>query len=55
MIVIAAVLLGVLLGAFTARKRGGNTADMVQYGAVYGIGFAIIGIIATIVIHRMAI
>lgn len=53
MIVIGAVLLGILLGVHSARKRGGNTADLLQYGAVYGIAFAIVGVIATIVIHRM--
>ena len=53
MIVIGAVLLGILLGVYNARKRGGNTADMLQYGAVYAIAFGIVGVIATIVIHRM--
>jgi hypothetical protein len=53
MIVIGAVLLGILLGVFKARKRGGNIADMLQYGAVYAIAFGIVAVIATIVIHRV--
>ncbi len=53
MIVIFALLFGAALGAFTARKRGGNLADMLQYGAVYAIIFGMIGLIATIVTHRM--
>lgn len=55
MIVIGAVLLGMLLGVISARKRGGNTADLLQYGTVYAIAFGIVGVIATIVIHRMVI
>lgn len=55
MIVIGAVLLGIILGVVSARKRGGNTADLLQYGAVYAIAFGIVGVIATIVIHRMVI
>ncbi len=53
MIVIGAVLLGILLGLYSARKRGGNTADLLQYATVYAIAFAIVGVIATIVLHRM--
>ncbi len=53
MIVIIALLAGVAAGVLTARKRGGNTADMLQYGAVYAIIFGMIGLIATIVTHRM--
>ena len=48
-----AVLLGILSVLYTARKRGGNTADLLQYGAVYAIAFGIVGVIATIVIHRV--
>ncbi|WP_420002560.1 hypothetical protein [Arenibacterium sp. LLYu02] len=53
MIVIIALLAGAASGVLTARKRGGNTADMLQYGAVYAIIFGMIGLIATIVTHRM--
>ncbi|NIZ15515.1 hypothetical protein [Phaeobacter sp. HF9A] len=53
MIVILALFFGAALGAFKARKRGGNLADMLQYGAVYGIIFGMLGMFATIVTHRM--
>jgi prolipoprotein diacylglyceryltransferase len=53
MIVIAAVLLGAVTGALKARKRGGNTLDMLQYGAVYAIVFGILGLLATILTHRV--
>ena len=53
MIVIGGVLLGALIGALKARKRGGNTLDMLQYGAVYAIIFGMVGLLATILTHRV--
>ena len=53
MIVIIALFFGAALGAFKARKRGGNTLDMLQYGAVYAIVFGILGLLATILTHRV--
>ncbi|MAC79242.1 MAG: apolipoprotein acyltransferase [Rhodobacteraceae bacterium] len=55
MIVFGTAILGALIGALTAKKRGGEGLDIAQYGAGYGIAFAILGMIATIVIHRMAV
>lgn len=55
MLVIGGGLLGVLIGCLTAKKRGGSGADMAQYGAGYGIAFALIGMIATVVIERMVV
>lgn len=55
MIVIAAALIGAILGGMTAKKRGGKPADIAQYAAVYAIGFAIVGMLATILIHRSAV
>jgi len=55
MIVIAAALIGAILGGMTAKKRGGKLADIAQYAAVYAIGFAIVGMLATILIHRSAV
>ncbi|SMP22830.1 hypothetical protein [Shimia sagamensis] len=53
------VLLGALLGAITggalAKKRGGKRADILQYGAVYAMIFAILGLFVTLIIHRMAL
>ncbi|KIC39300.1 MULTISPECIES: hypothetical protein [unclassified Leisingera] len=53
MIVILGVLLGGLIGALKAKKRGGNTLDMLQYGAVYAIIFGVLGLLATILTHRV--
>ena len=54
MIVIAGLVLGVVIGAVTARKRGGARLDMAQYAAGYGIAFTLVGLIATILIERIA-
>jgi len=32
-----AFLIGLALGWFTAGKKGGNTADKLQYGVVFGL------------------
>ena len=47
MIVIGGALLGAIIGAMTARRRKGNTLDMLQYGAGYGLAFSVLGMIAT--------
>ncbi|MCE6953255.1 hypothetical protein LAZ29_20205 [Cereibacter sphaeroides] len=54
MIVLAGALLGMVIGATTARRRGGQRLDMLQYGAGYGIAFALGGLFLTILIERLA-
>jgi len=46
--------LGVLIGVLQAKKRKGKALDLVQYGAVFGILFAIIALIINVVILRQA-
>ena len=48
-------LLGAILGAAIARKRRGKGLDIVQYAAGYGILFALIGLILTIIADRTVI
>lgn len=55
MIVLVSALLGALTGGTIAKRRGGKRLDILQYGAVYAMFFAIIGLFITIFIHRMAI
>jgi len=55
MIVIGAALFGAVLGGWTAKKRGGAMADIAQYAASFGIAFALAGLLATVVIHRLAV
>lgn len=54
MIVIAGLVMGALLGAVTAAKRGGKRLDMLQYAAGYGIAFCLLGVVLTIAIERLA-
>ena len=53
MIVIAAAIIGALIGAMTARKRGGNKLDIAQYAAGYALAFVVVGLIATVLIDRI--
>ncbi len=55
MIVIAAGLIGAIVGALKAKKRGGTRLDMAQYGAGFGIAFALLGLLATIAIDRLMV
>jgi hypothetical protein len=55
MLVIAGAVTGAVLGALAARKQGGNRLDMAQYAASGGIALGLVGMIATILIHRAAI
>ena len=53
MIVIAAAVFGALLGGITAARRKGNKKDIAQYAAGYAMAFVILGMITTVVVHRM--
>ena len=55
MIVLVLAILGAVLGALSARRREGATLDIMQYATGYAIAFALVGLVATIFIHRMAI
>jgi len=55
MIVLGAALIGAVLGGLTAKKRGGAGADIAQYTAGFAITFALIGLLATVAIHRLAV
>ncbi|MFY2824862.1 hypothetical protein [Ruegeria sp. MALMAid1280] len=51
-VVLGMAILGAILGALTARKRNGNTADMAQYAAGYGIAFALVGLVLSLILVR---
>ena len=55
MIVIAALVIGILLGIANAKRRGGRGKDMLQYAVAFGILFAILGLFITIIVHRAAV
>ncbi len=54
MIVLAGFVIGAIVGAMTAKRRGGRWLDMLQYAAVYSIAFTLLGLFVTIFIDRMA-
>ena len=53
MIVLAGLGLGAVWGVVQAKKRGGNRADMAQYGAVWGIIGGLLGLFVTIGLERL--
>lgn len=53
MIVIGGFVLGALIGALTARQRGGKPADLAQYAAGFGIAFCLAGLFLTIILERL--
>lgn len=55
MIIFGFALVGAVLGGMTAKKRNGTRADIAQYAAGYGIAFSLLGVVATLIIHRMAL
>ncbi|KMW57081.1 hypothetical protein AIOL_002039 [Candidatus Rhodobacter oscarellae] len=52
MIVIVSALVGAIIGALQARRGGGNRKDMAQYAAGFGIAFALIGMLVTVILAR---
>lgn len=52
MIVISGAILGALSGGLLAARRKGDALDIMQYAAGYGVLFALLGLIATIVLER---
>lgn len=53
MIVFSFAVVGVLIGVLTARRYKGNGLDIAQYGAGFGIAFAILGLIVAIVMRAL--
>lgn len=49
MLYLLAFIIGLGLGAYTAGKKGGNTADKIQYGLVFGM-LAMLFLMITIMI-----
>ncbi|MBJ6373172.1 apolipoprotein acyltransferase [Sedimentitalea arenosa] len=54
MIVIAGAVAGAAFGAMTAKKRGGNRADIAQYAVASAMAFAVVGMLLTVIIDRVA-
>ena len=54
MIVPAGLILGVIVGVLTARRRQGNRLDMLQYAAGFGIAFMLAGVFLTLFVEHIA-
>ena len=48
-----AFIIGFALGWIKAAKRGGNTADKVQYGTVFGMIAMVLTLIALVIYGNM--
>lgn len=46
------VALGALLGGLRARKLGGTRLDLLHYAAIYALLGALLGLFATLLVHR---
>ena len=55
MFVLLGALLGAISGSTLAYRRKGTKADILQYGFIYMMIFAIIGLFLTLIIHRATI
>lgn len=55
MIVIGGMTTGAILGALIAIKRGGKPADVAQYAAASGMAFGVVAMIATVLLHQLAV
>lgn len=55
MLVLLGIIAGAATGALVAYRRKGNLADMLQYGFVYGMIFALAGLFLTLIIHRLMV
>lgn len=53
MIVIAAFLLGAVIGWVRAAKAGGGTADKLQYAAAHALALTVLALFLTILLTRM--
>ncbi len=55
MILLIAFVVGAMVGWLRARHRGGDRLDKLQYGAVYGIVFALVVLTLLIIAQRLAL
>lgn len=49
------LLIGAILGALAARRRGGTTPDILQWAAVGGIVLGLIGLFVAIFLARASL
>jgi hypothetical protein len=52
-LILIAFLLGALIGWRRAKRRGGDRFDGLQYAAVHGILFALLALVAIVILQRL--
>jgi hypothetical protein len=52
LLVISGMALGAILGALRARNLGGRRIDALHYAAAFALMGALLGLFATIAVHR---
>ena len=55
MIILIGAIIGAFIGALVAKRRKGNTADMLQYAAVYALVFALGALFISIFAYRTSL
>ncbi|MCJ7873596.1 hypothetical protein Q4577_10120 [Marinovum sp. 2_MG-2023] len=55
MLVFLGAVIGGIIGGTIAKRRGGKRLDIIQYVGIYALIFALGGLLATLVIHRLSI
>lgn len=48
------LVIGAVLGALAAKRRGGLPADLLQWAAVWAMIFGVAGLVVTLILERMA-
>lgn len=52
---LAGLVLGAVLGAFGAHRRGGNGKDMAQWAAVWAMILGLVGLFVLVFLARAAV
>jgi len=49
------IIIGALIGAIRAKKRGGTVMDMLQWGTAFAVMLGIVGLFVLVFIQRAAV
>jgi sugar phosphate permease len=49
------IIIGALIGAIRAKKRGGTVMDMLQWGTAFAVMLGIVGLFVLVLMQRAAV
>jgi len=49
------IIIGALIGAIRAKKRGGTVMDMLQWGTAFAVMLGIVGLFVLVFMQRAAV